>query len=214
MKATIESFTQEILNYSWIAESTLFFQHGERNNSTRSFKTCLRGAWQVMLNLSKSIARSELFCSRHWDGKDYLVQFYTFLAVLCVVLSVTATLENFKIFSICVTMIFSGAFLAKLTSIAVDRLLALLLGITYGQVVIVNRTRTVVLFIWMKRNCGRPTLPLEHDIIPPFKQLITLELIISTYSYSGIFRTIPRQQIQLRDELEGKRAGTSPNMTR
>ena len=111
-------------------------------------------------------------------------------------------------------MIFSGAFLAKLTSIAVDRLLALLLGITYGQVVIVNRTRTVVLFMWMKINCGRPTLPLEHDIIPPFKQLITLELIISTYSYSGIFRTIPRQQIQLRDELEGKRAGTSPNMTR
>ena len=50
-------------------------------------------------------------------------------------------------------MIFSGAFLAKLTSIAVDRLLALLLGITYGQVVIVNRTRTVVLFMWMKRNC-------------------------------------------------------------
>ena len=69
-------------------------------------------------------------------------------------------------------MIFSGAFLAKLTSIAVDRLLALLLGITYGQVVIVNRTRTVVLFIWMKRNCGRPTLPLEHDIIPPFKSSI------------------------------------------
>ena len=113
------------------------------------------------------------------------------------------------------TIIFSGAFLAKLTSIAVDRLLALLLGITYGQVVIVNRTRTVVLFIWVKRNCGRPTLPLEHDIIPPFRAvLITLELIISTYSYSGIFRTIRRQQIQLRDELEGKRAGTSPNMTR
>ena len=50
-----------------------------------------------MLNLSKSIARSELFCSRHWDGKDYLVQFYTFLAVSCVVLSVTATLENLVI---------------------------------------------------------------------------------------------------------------------
>ena len=62
-----------------------------------------------------------------------------------------------------------SAFLAQLTSIAVDRLLALLLGIRYGQVVIVNRTRRVVLFIWMKRNCGRPTLPLEHDIIPPFK---------------------------------------------
>ena len=69
-------------------------------------------------------------------------------------------------------MIFSGAFLVKLTSIAVDRLLTLLLGIRYGQVVIVNRTRRVVLFIGMKRNCGRPTLPLEHDIIPPFKRSI------------------------------------------
>ena len=50
-----------------------------------------------MLNLSKSVAGSELFCSRHWDGKYYLVQFYTFLAVLYVVLSVTATLENLVI---------------------------------------------------------------------------------------------------------------------
>ena len=88
----------DVFNYGWIAKSTPFCQHEERNNSTQcSFKTCLRGAWQVMLNLSKSIARSELFCSRHWDGKDYLVQFYTFLAVLCVVLSVTATLENLVI---------------------------------------------------------------------------------------------------------------------
>ena len=112
-------------------------------------------------------------------------------------------------------MIFSGAFLAKLTSIAVDRLLALLLGITYGQVVIVNRTRTVVLFIWMKEIVvGLLYLWNTISYLLSRAVLITLELIISTYSYSGIFRTIRRQQIQLRDELEGKRAGTSPNMTR
>ena len=46
-----------------------------------------------------------------------------------------------------VTTIFSGVSLATLTSIAVERLLALFLGIRYGQVEIVRRTLTVVLFI-------------------------------------------------------------------
>ena len=46
-----------------------------------------------------------------------------------------------------VTTVFFGVSLATLTSIAVERLLALFLGIRYGQVEIVRRTLTVVLFI-------------------------------------------------------------------
>ena len=46
-----------------------------------------------------------------------------------------------------VTTIFSGVSLAILTSIAVERFLTLFLGIRYGQVEIVRRTLTVVLFI-------------------------------------------------------------------
>ena len=166
MKVTLNTFTQENLNYSWLGESTLF-------------------------------------CSRHWDGEDYLVRFYTFLAVLYVVISLRATLENLVIlvalqkdaslrptskillrnltitdlcaglisqplamtiflslitenWTLCrkaknsayiVTTVFFGVSLATLTSIAVERLLALFLGIRYGQVEIVRRTLTVVLFI-------------------------------------------------------------------
>ena len=175
-----------------------------------------------MLNLSKSIARSELFCSRHWNGKDYLVQFYTFLAVLCVVLSVTATLENLVIL----------VALQNIQHMCDHDFLWCISGETdlhcSGQT-----PRPVIRDnIWASCNCqqnshGRPFYVDEKKLclgllylwntisyLLPSAVLITLELIISTYSYSGIFRTIRRQQIQLRDELEGKRAGTSPNMTR
>ena len=173
-----------------------------------------------MLNLSKSVAGSELFCSRHWDGKYYLVQFYTFLAVLCVVLSVTATLENLVIL----------VALQNIQYMCDHDFLWCISGETdlhcSGQT-----PRPVIRDnIWASCNCqqnshGRPFYMGEKKLWSAyftfgtryhtsFQAIDNIRADYLTYSYSGIFRTIPRQQIKLRDELEGKRAGTSPNMTR
>jgi len=35
-----------------------------------------------------------LFCSRHWDHENYLLQFYTFTVFFCVLLTITAILGN------------------------------------------------------------------------------------------------------------------------
>ena len=113
------------------------------------------------------------------------------------------------------TTIFSGASLSTLTAIGVDRLLALLLGIRYRQVVTVKLVRVVVILLWMKSSlvgflylCNMTSYYIASGV------LIMLEVIISTYSYTRIFRTIRRQQTQVQDTLGGKRAGTSPNMAR
>ena len=44
--------------------------------------------------------------------------------------------------------------------------------------------------------------------------LVMLEVIISTYSYARIFRTIRRQQTQVQDTLGGQSGSISPNMAR
>jgi len=44
--------------------------------------------------------------------------------------------------------------------------------------------------------------------------VVTLEVIISTYSYARIFRTFRRQQTQVQDTLGAQTGTISPNMAR
>ena len=46
-----------------------------------------------MSNVNRETTRM-LFCSRHWEGQNYLLQFYTFTVFFGVLLTITATLGN------------------------------------------------------------------------------------------------------------------------
>ena len=50
------------------------------------------------------------------------------------------------------TTISSGVSLATMTAISVDRLLALLLGLRYRQVVTAKRVRTIIFLFWLKSS--------------------------------------------------------------
>lgn len=113
------------------------------------------------------------------------------------------------------TTISSGVSLATLTAIGVDRLLALLLGLRYRQVVTVKRVRTTIFLFWLKSSAVGVLY--VWDMTAYFivsAVLVMLEIIISTYSYARIFRTIRRQQTQVQDTLGGQRGSISPNMAR
>ena len=114
-----------------------------------------------------------------------------------------------------VTTISSGVSLATLTAIGVDRLLALLLGIRYRQVVTVKRVRTIVSLLWLKSFVVGPLYVRNKTAyFIAIGVLIAVDVIISTYSYIRIFRTIRRQQTKVHDTLGVQRKSNSPNMAR
>ncbi|XP_078362173.1 adenosine receptor A3-like [Oculina patagonica] len=113
------------------------------------------------------------------------------------------------------TTVCSGVSFATLTTIGVDRLLALLLRLRYRQVVTVKRVRLVIFLFWLKSSVVG--LLFVWNMTAYFITsgvLIALGVIISSYSYTRIFRTIRRQQTQVQDSLGVQRTGNSPYIMR
>ncbi|XP_078365633.1 adenosine receptor A3-like [Oculina patagonica] len=112
--------------------------------------------------------------------------------------------------------IFSGVSLLITTAISVDRLLALLLRLRYRQIVTVKRVRVAVFLFWLVGTSlisilyFRGTL-LYHGLGVVWTLLL---LVISTYSYTRIFLTIRRQQMQVQDTHGGQTGGAGLNMAR
>ena len=92
--------------------------------------------------------------------------------------------------------------LITLTSISVDRLLALMLGLRYRQVVTLRRAWVLIVFIWLNNIAILATLFFNHDI---FVKLIGIELmlcvIISTCCYSKIYLRLRQHQAQVQDHV-------------
>jgi len=94
--------------------------------------------------------------------------------------------------------IFSGVSVGTLTAISVDRLLALVLGLRYRQVVTLKRTYVIVFTLWLfsagfsATYFWNPSITFRYGII-----YISLCLIISIFSYTKIFHTL-HQQNQVR----------------
>lgn len=107
-----------------------------------------------------------------------------------------------QIWSQCINGILCVVSVLTLTTISVDRLLALLLRLRYKQVVTLQRVRVAVFLFWIPTSVAGV---LSVWIIPLFYLyifwLLTFlpALIISTYSYTRIFLTIRRLKIQLQD---------------
>ena len=222
-----------------------------------------------MSNVIRETTRM-LFCSRHWSGESYLVHFYAFTVFFCVILTITATLENsvilsalhkdkslhppsklllrcltvtdlsvgvigqpaainlllsaikenrklltFKYLAYVTTTICSGVSFVTLTAIGVDRLLALLLGSRYRQVVTVKRVRTIIFLFWLKSSMVG--IFYVFDVTVYFISsavLVMLEVVIATYSYARIFCTTRLQQTQVQDTFGSQRPSMLPNMGR
>ena len=108
-----------------------------------------------------------------------------------------------------IARILTHASLLTLTAISVDRLLALLLGLRYRQVVTLKRTRLIIITIWV--------LPLSLATVGFFYDdsitsrygaiVISLCLVTSTFSHTKIFLTLRRHQSQVQDHVQ------QPNQT-
>ena len=109
-----------------------------------------------------------------------------------------------------------GVSLLTLTAISVDRLLALLLGIRYRQIVTLKRTRIITATFWIfSVACGsfsvsRPQITLWCGVI-----VIPSCSVISIGSYTKIFRTLRHNQARVQDHVQQQSSQTNAlNMVR
>ena len=92
--------------------------------------------------------------------------------------------------------------LLTLAAISVDRLLALLLGLRYRQVVTLKRTFVVVVAFWVVSTCAASTYFWNFSVTFSYgSTLISLCLVVSTYSYTRIFLILRRHQTQLQGDV-------------
>ena len=109
-----------------------------------------------------------------------------------------------------------GVSLLTLTAISVDRLLALLLGIRYRQIVTLKRTCIITATFWILSVAGgsffvsRPRITIWYSIIG-----IPSCSVISVASYTKIFGTLRHNQAQVRDHVQQQPSQTNAlNMVR
>ena len=96
-----------------------------------------------------------------------------------------------------------GVSLLTLTAISVDRLLALLLGIRYRQIVTLKRTCIITATFWIF-SVAAASLSVSHTRITLWCSIIVIPScsVISIASYTKIFRTLRHNQAQLQDRVQ------------
>ena len=109
-----------------------------------------------------------------------------------------------------------GVSLLTLTAISVDRLLALLLGIRYRQIVTLKRTYIIAATFWIL-PVGAGSISISHSRIIRWYSIIGIALcsVISIASYTKIFRTLRHHQAQVQDHVQQQPSQTTAlNMER
>ena len=107
-----------------------------------------------------------------------------------------------------ISSILCAVSLLTLTAISVDRLLALLLGLRYKQVVTLKRTYVIVIAIWVECTvCS--AMQFLNCLITLWCSIIvtSLCLVISSFSYTKIFLTFRHHQNEIQDHVQ------QPNQT-
>ena len=101
-----------------------------------------------------------------------------------------------------------------MTAISVDRLLALLLGLRYKQIVTLKRTYIIVTTFWVFTLVASLCGIFYRRIIFWYRRLvISFCLVISLASYTKIFCTLRYHQAQVRDQQQPSQANAL-NMAR
>ncbi len=104
----------------------------------------------------------------------------------------------FEIISHTLASILCGVSLFTLTAISVDRLLALLLGLRYRQVVTLKRARILVGFLWL--SCTALAMLFFYSFRISFSIIfvsVSMATATSAFCYTKIFLTLRRNQIQV-----------------
>ena len=95
---------------------------------------------------------------------------------------------------------FSAVSCLVLTAICIDRLLALLFGLRYRQIVTLRRVRVVIMICWF--CCGSVVVVFIYNehVAQVFTSLILLLCVVtSTLCYTKIYLTLRHQQNQVQD---------------
>ena len=104
--------------------------------------------------------------------------------------------------------------LMTMTAISVDRLLALMLGLRYKQIVTLKRTYIILTTFWVFNLVASLSGFFHHPIIFLYSSLVvSFCLVISFASYAKIFHTLRYHQAQVRDKQPASQTNTL-NMAR
>ena len=89
--------------------------------------------------------------------------------------------------------------LLTMTAISIDRLLFLLLGIRYRQIVTLKRAVLLVVAFWVMSLAGASSVFFRYSQISAWYGhiLIALCLVTSTFSYAKIYQTLHQHRIQI-----------------
>ena len=95
--------------------------------------------------------------------------------------------------------IFSGVSLLTVTTISVDRLLALILKLRYRQVVTLRRVWVLVVFFWLFSTGFSIAVLYERRIAETISSIIILScLVTSMFCYTKIYITLHRHRAQVK----------------
>ena len=112
--------------------------------------------------------------------------------------------------------VLSGVSLLTLTAISVDRLLALLLGIRYRQIVTLKCTCIITASFWIL-SLAAGSFSISHTRIAVWCKITVIAScsVISIASYTKIFRTLRRHQAEIQDHVQQQPSQTTAlNMAR
>ena len=115
-----------------------------------------------------------------------------------------------------VAVTFCGVSLSTLTGISIDRLLALLLGLRYRQVVTLRRVRLLVVSVWLLCFAFAIILVFYHDIAIRIIYInMLLCIVTSTFCYIKIYFTLSHHRARIREVRQQSNGGGPPlNITR
>ena len=96
-----------------------------------------------------------------------------------------------------------GVSLMTMTAISVDRLLAMLLGLRYEEIVTLRRTHIILAIVWVVCLVAGLFSYLIYRIGLWYRIIIILSgLVISAASYTKIFRALRHHQAQIQDHVQ------------
>ena len=108
------------------------------------------------------------------------------------------------------TYILSSVSLLTLTAISVDRLLALLLGLRYRQVVTLKRTWVIEISSWAISAVAASMYFWDYNITLWYGNIVTsLCLLTSIFSYTKIFLNLRIDQVQVLDPVQQEQPSQS-----
>ena len=106
---------------------------------------------------------------------------------------------------------FGSVSLLTLSAISVDRLLALLLGLRYRQVVTLKRTYVTVIAFWVFSFVGSIVFLWRKSISSHYSYtIVLLFLLTSIYCYTRIFLRLRHHQTQVHDNIQRPTNQTIP----